>query len=220
VRSQASTGGPTPVPVAIRRVAVAVAAVPAVLLAHVLASGTVPGTRSTAAVATVVVLVALLAPVRRRAGLALAMGVAQLSGHAVLLLSRPADGAVGCLPALGRGARAGLRMAGWDPAPACPQGMVAVDPRTAAAAAALVTAMAIVLGHALAVLLASVAVLLAEGARAVVTALLRGNTLVTRWHRPIVGRLPVRQVGRPLAAMSGRVPSAVGVRGPPPALPA
>lgn len=132
--------------------AVATIGVPGILLAHLLTTGDAAGPLAVAAVAVAVLAVAALLPARTTSGLALVTAATQLAGHTVLTLAT-AHGSTpdGCIPAIGRGASLGLRLALLEADATCPAGTLAPGPAAgvgAAALSAVLAAVTILAGHA------------------------------------------------------------------------
>ncbi len=130
---------------------VAAVALPFAVGAHLLTVGRLPAPGILAAALVLAVSVgAALAP-RRATGRSLAVcaGAAQLAAHALLMLAPSPGAPVGCLPAVGRGASVGLRLALLRQDPGCAAGY-----RVGEVGSGLLTtlgvAVAILLGHALA----------------------------------------------------------------------
>jgi hypothetical protein len=132
--------------------AVAVMGVPGILLAHLLTTGVTVGLSAVLAVSAIVLVVAALLPVRSTRGLALVTAATQLAGHTVLTLAAAHGSAPsGCIPAVGRGASLGLRLALLQADVTCPTGTLAPGPAagvTAAALSAVLAALTILAGHA------------------------------------------------------------------------
>jgi hypothetical protein len=148
--------------------AVAALGVPAVLLAHLLTTGAVVGPAAAAGVVLADLVVAASLPARSRTRLALVTAAAQAAGHAVLALATAGGPAPsGCIPVVGRGARLGLHLALLRADASCPAGTLAPGPAatpTAAALTAVLAALTVIAGHAIAAALTGA--LLAAGARA------------------------------------------------------
>jgi hypothetical protein len=132
-----------------RAVVVAATVTPAVLLAHLLTRGATPGPLGLAAVVLLVGLVAFAAPLTGAVRLAAAVVVAQVAGHAALAALTPGGTGAGCLPAVGRGAEAGLHLALLRADAACSDGTLAAGPAATALLGAAVTAAALVAGQVL-----------------------------------------------------------------------
>lgn len=134
-----------------RATAVAVITVPCVLLAHLLTTGAIASTPASVLCALIVLAVTALLPARSTAGLGLVAGAAQLAAHTVLALwpagPGTGTGAMGCLPAVGRGAELGLRLAVLRADGGCPAGTLAAGATVTGALAAMVTALVIVAAH-------------------------------------------------------------------------
>lgn len=120
------------------------------LLAHLITARAVPGPGVVTLVAAVVFGLAAATAPGTRWRLALTVGLAQVTGHGLLALMPFITGSTspsGCLPAVGRGAELGLRLALFRPDAACSQGDLAIGPTTTAAVAAVLTASLILLAH-------------------------------------------------------------------------
>lgn len=199
--------------------ALALLTVPATLLAHLLTTGRAPSSAAVAAVAGGTVLLAATLPVRGRAGAAAVVAAAQAGGHTLLTLLGPTGTGTptGCLPALGRGAEAGLRLAVLRHDAACPPGEVAAGPTATTATAVLLTAAVVLAGH------AAVAViggwLLTAVATAVTLALTRLSAIAVRLPGPARPHGTPRDVppgpAYPPVLRPRLVPAAVGLRAPP-----
>jgi len=177
-----------------RAPALATITTPTVLLAHLATTGALPAWPVTLAVVAVGLIVGALAPAVRTAGLAVVVGISQLSGDALLMLTEQRPGG-GCLPAVGRGAALGLRMAALREDPACPPGTMATGPFTQAALLGVLTAAVLVVTH---LLFATLGGMLVTAVERSVGALRAIAALVT--PRPV--RLP------PPATGSGNTPPA------------
>lgn len=136
---------------AARATAVAVITLPCVLLAHLLTTGTVASLPASALSALLVLVVTALLPARSTAGLALVAGAGQLAAHTALAFwpagQGAGTGAVGCLPAVGRGAELGLRLAVLRADGGCPTGTLAAGAALTGALTAMLTAVVIVAAH-------------------------------------------------------------------------
>jgi hypothetical protein len=167
-----------------RATAAAVITVPCVLIAHLLTTGAVASAPVSALIALLVLTVTALLPARSTTGLALVAGAAQLVAHTALALwpavPGAGTGAVGCLPAVGRGAELGLRLAVLRADGGCPAGTLAAGATLTGALAAVVTAVVIVAAH---IAIATLTGLLLSGAQSVcivVAGLLTTAALVLR----------------------------------------
>jgi hypothetical protein len=132
-------------------VAVVAVCVPALALGHALTAGTLPALPALLLAAGAAVAVAVLARPAGGPPTAATAGVAMLAGHAVLALGGGLLGGVagqGCLPALGRGAELGLRLAILAPHSGCPAGTFAPGAAAQQIWAPVVAAVAILAGHA------------------------------------------------------------------------
>jgi hypothetical protein len=168
---------------------------PCVLLAHLLTAGVVASATATALSALLVLAVTVVLPARSRTGLALVAGAGQLCAHAALALQPAANGsgtgAIGCLPAVGRGAEFGLRLAVLRADGGCPAGTLAPGASLTGALAAITTAVVILLGHAAVAALTGVLLAAAEAVATRAAALRSAALLVLR--RPPLW-LPVSEV--------------------------
>jgi hypothetical protein len=203
----------------VQATSVAAVTLPCVLLAHLLTTGTVVSAPAAALCGLVVLLVGGAVPARSTGRLALCVGSAQVAAHAVLaLLPAQAVGTPrGCLPAVGRGAELGLRLAVLRPDSGCPTGTLAAGTTITAAVAAMLTAVVIVAGHAAAAALSGALLAGARTVLAVVVALVALVALVLT-ARPVTPGWPrVLRAGpatrRPVRAQ--RRPGPVLRRGPP-----
>jgi hypothetical protein len=124
--------------------------------------------------------------------LAVGTAFAQLAGHTILFVLHAGDGtATGCLPAVGRGAAAGVELALLRPDAACPPGTAAAGPTLLAAWAALLVTVLIVAGHALVATVA--ALVLAAGSASLRVLRTLGGVLLA--PLPELAAVPV--TGRP-----------------------
>lgn len=134
---------------AARGLAVAALTVPAMVIAHLVAAGTIPSPSRLVAVAALVAVVsALVRPGgagRRDVGSVAVICLAQLAGHAVF--SMATAGGSGCLPVMGRGAEVGLRLALLQPDPACPPGTLGLTEAAATTTSMLLAALLVVIAH-------------------------------------------------------------------------
>ena len=202
---------------AARAVVVAALVTPAVVLAHLLTRGALPGTAGLLAVAGLAGLVTLVVPAQGRFRLAAVVVAAQVAGHT--LLAATSGSAAGCLPAVGRGARAGLRLALLRTDAVCEPGTLAAAPALTALVGSALTGLAVVAGHLLVASLSARLVgawetLLARVAdvvAAVLPALPRVLAPVPAAPR---STRPVREAVRPAAARL-HVPAPLVRRGPP-----
>ncbi len=202
-------------------VALTLLTVPAMLLAHLIIARQVPSAAAVLVISVVVVGVAGVLPSRSRAGLAAVAALAQALGQTLLALlstGPTSTHAGGCLPAIGRGAEVGLRLALLRHDTACPPGTLAPGPAAAVATAALLTAVLILAGHSAVALLTGWLVLgtvatveVAQRLRAVtmVAVLLRPRPTV-----PAPRALLATPPPRPVPA-AGWVPPPLSRRGPP-----
>ena len=161
---------------------------PAVALFDVAVTGSLPPAAAVLAAAAVAGCLGMLLPERSGTpALAFVLAGAQVAGHATaaLLAQGPAGG---CLPAVGRGAELGVRLALLSPHPACPPGSFAIGGLSGAVLAAIGAALAIVAGQ-----------VLVAGAGGLLVA-----TLELTWA-----------AARTLGALLGRVPAAVRLPVPP-----
>lgn len=202
---------------AARAVVVAVLVTPAVVLAHLLTRGALPGVTGLLAVAGLAGLVTLAVPARGRLRLAAVVVAAQVAGHT--LLAATSGTAAGCLPAVGRGARAGLQLALLRADAVCTPGTLAATPALTALLGSALTGVAVVAGHLLVASLSARLVTAAETLVAVVAdvvaavlpALPRAVTVVPAAPR---STRPVREAVLPTAArLHG--PAPLVRRGPP-----
>jgi hypothetical protein len=156
--------------------------VPCVLLAHLLTTGTVASAPASALSALLVLAVTALLPARTARGLALVAGAAQLAAHTVLALwaSGTGTGAVGCLPAVGRGAELGLRLAVLRADAGCPTGTLAAGAALTGALAAVTSAVVIVAAHTLIAALTGMLVAGADTLAGFVAGLISAVGLVLR----------------------------------------
>jgi hypothetical protein len=130
--------------------------------------------------------------------LGLGTAFAQLAGHTVLfVLHGGATTPTGCLPAVGRGAEAGLELALLRPDAACPPGTAAAGPTLLAAWAALLVTVLIVAGHALVATLA--ALVLGAGSASLRVLRTLGRVLLVALPEltamPVTGRPRIRTTG-------------------------
>jgi hypothetical protein len=130
-----------------RALVVAALVTPAVVAAHLLTRGGLPGATGLAAVAALAGLVTLLVPAQGRFRLAAVVVTAQVAGHTVLALTTPGGTGAGCLPAVGRGAQAGLHLAMLRADAVCTPGTAAAGPALTALLGAVLTGLAVVCGH-------------------------------------------------------------------------
>jgi hypothetical protein len=167
-----------------RATAVAVITVPCVLVAHLLTTGAVASMPESAVITALVLGVTALLPARTTAGLALVAGAAQLAAHTALALwpvgSTGGTGAIGCLPAIGRGAELGLRLAVLRADGGCPAGTLAAGASLTGALAAMVTAAVIVAAHTAVATLTGLLVSGAQFLAAVLAGLFAAATLVLK----------------------------------------
>lgn len=193
--------------------------VPPMLAAHLLTARVAPRPIEVVLVAAVVLLVAALLPARRTLPLALVVGLAQLAGHTLLALHPFAAAGTpdrGCLPVVGHGAEVGVQLALLRPDTACPRGTYLAGSPLVAASAAVVSALAILVGHALLAAFAAVLVLSAEATLRLMGAFGRVVRIllpvsITISTAPRVRPVPVT----PRALVSRWSPRAVSLRGPP-----
>ncbi len=143
---------------AARAVVVAALVTPAVVLAHLLTRGEAPGVTGLCAVVALAGVAAFLVPAdgpttpTGRAGparLTVAVVAAQVAGHAALAALTPGGTGAGCLPAVGRGADAGLHLAMLRSDTACSTGTYAAGPALTAMLGAFATAVVLVAGQVL-----------------------------------------------------------------------
>jgi hypothetical protein len=137
------------------------------LLAHLLTTGTIARPSAIALVTAATLLVIWALRARTRWQLALAAGLAQLSGHGLLALLHPQGNPTsssGCLAIVGRGAELGFRLALVRSEQTCPPGTAAVTPTGTAALAAVLVATFIVLAHGLTAMLSATLVVMARSA--------------------------------------------------------
>jgi hypothetical protein len=192
---------------------------PCVLLAHLLTTGSVASLPAALLSGVGVLLVTLAAPARSAARLGLLTGTAQVAAHTVLALV-PNQGhwaGTACLPAVGRGAELGWRLAVPASDAGCPPGTMPTDVPVTAALLGMLTAVAIIGGHALAAVITGVLVAGARTVPAAVRALMALVALVIgSWRVPVGGarQLPARADAR-RAARPQRRPSPALLRGPP-----
>jgi len=201
-----------------RALVVATLVTPAVVLAHLLTRGELPGLTGLSAVVGLVGLVSFAAPLSGTGRLAAAVVLAQVAGHGALAALTPGGAQSGCLPAVGRGAEAGLQLAMLRADAVCAPGTLAAGPTLTALLGAAVTAVALVAGQ---VLVGAVAARLVTAAEAGVA----GLRAVARAALPTLPRatpaLPVpprrtavtRSVPVPVAPHSA--PEPLTRRGPP-----
>jgi hypothetical protein len=212
---------------AAQAVAVAAVGVPAALIAHLLVTGSPAGATAGLAVTLAVLVVAAALPARTAAGLALVTAVTQLAAQTVLavLPGTAPDGAPACIPAVGRAATLGVRLAVVHTDGACPSGTLAVADLAAAALAALGVAAAILAGNAALALLTGLllgrALLAGEVLAALAGVLLQvlaRTAALLGWAPPVPpGAVAVRRPPRAtrLPAPNRWRPGAVARRGPP-----
>ncbi len=207
---------------AARAVVVAALVTPAVLAAHVLTRGVPPGPAGLLAVTALVTAVAFVAPLHGTRRLAAAVVAAQLAGHAVLAATTSGGTGAGCLPAVGRGAQAGLDLALLRTDVACAPGTMAAGAGLTALLGALLTAVVLLAGQVLVGSLTATVVVLAErvvsAVRDLVAAVLPALPAVAAV--PVVPGRPVLRAGdapRPVT-VTGTAPATR--RGPPVAVPA
>ena len=143
----------------VRAVALTTCCLPVLTVAHLATGGAPPAPARLAAVGAVLLLAALVTtPCSGPATLAAVAGGAQVVAQAVLVVGQQADSTTtGCLPAVGTGARLGLRLAVLRLDPTCPEGTAAVGPTTTAAVSAMAVAVAVVCAHAAVAVLAGLA---------------------------------------------------------------
>ncbi len=212
---------------AARAAAVTLLALPAMLLAHLVTTRTVPQGGVIVLVALAVFLVTAGTGTRSRWRLSLVVGLAQVAGHALLAALHPAiagsgaAGSGGCLPMVGRGAELGLRFALLRHDAACPQGTVSAGPTATAALAGLLAALLILSAHSLVAVLAAA---LAITTQLAVDALRAWAALVSSHPTPV--RVPVGAPRKLIAEAGARrpvrprwTPRPALRRGPPAALP-
>lgn len=204
-----------------RAAVVAALVAPWVVLAHLLTRGEAPGAAGLLAVTGLVGLAALLAPAVGTARLTLAVVVAQTAGHGALAALTPGTGG-GCLPAVGRGAEAGLHLALLRPDASCPTGLTA-GPTLTALLGSVLTAVALVAGQVL------VAALSARAAEAAGTAARALRALLAAVLPALPAAVPAVPPAAPAAVRgegaahprpAAAAPQPLTRRGPPRALPA
>jgi hypothetical protein len=126
--------------------------------------------------------------------LGLGTAFAQLAGHTVLFVLHGGDTTGGCLPAVGRGAEAGLDLALLRADTTCPPGTAAAGPTLLAAWAALLATVLIVAGHAVVAALAGL--VLAAGSASLRVLRTLGGILLAALPEPadvpVVARLRTR----------------------------
>jgi hypothetical protein len=177
-----------------RGVAVAAVTAPGVLTAQLLITHAVPSLRSVLVVSVVVALVACAVPTRTVAGTATLAAAAQLTGHAVLAVTTPAQQASsGCLSVVGRGADLSVQYA-LAHGSACPPGTLPAGPALTAVLAAVAAAVVVLLGHAALAALTGVLIAAAAGGLDVV------RRLAATVLPPLPGLVGVRLVPMTLAA--------------------
>lgn len=218
-RVPASTTDPSAPHRVARAVVVAALVTPAVVAAHLLTRGQLPGATGLAAVAALAGLVTLLVPAGGRFRLATVVVTAQVAGHTLLALTAPGGAGAGCLPAVGRGAQAGLHLAMLRADAVCAPGTLAAGPTLTALVGAVLTGVAVVAGHVALGALAARLVVVGETLAATVADLVAvvvpappgrvalvpvasHRTLPADDERPVVARLdgpaPLRRRGPPV----------------------
>jgi hypothetical protein len=180
-----------------------------------------PPVQVLAAVALIAALIGFLADRAERAdhGGALRLtgqlAVVQFLGHVTvyLALGQPSNG---CLPALGRGAALGVRLAILREDPRCAPGEYATGPVTTTATAVLLTGAAVLLWQFLVAACGSALLQTTQQAWATVVALLAAAVLVVREFSALVTTGPVpRPFDEPRPRLESAVISALLQRGPP-----
>jgi hypothetical protein len=211
---------------AAQAVAIAAVGVPAALLAHLLATGGPARPGPALAVIAAVLTVAVL-PARTSAGLALVTALTQVAAQTVLavLPAEAPGGSPPCIPAVGRAATLGLRLAVLRTDGSCPSGSLALDGLAAAALTAGVVALAILAGNAAVAVLTGLllgrAVLATElltGLAGVLLRVLTRTAALLGWApRVPLGTVRVRRPRRTIRRTAGDRwrPGAVAWRGPP-----
>jgi hypothetical protein len=136
---------------AVRALALTALTAPVVAIAHLITTGTTPPALAVLAVAAAAFALGAAVPAAGPRALAVLLGAAQLTGHAVLALlatggPATAGAPAGCLPTVGRGADLGLRIALYGET-GCPPGTYAGGTLSHAALAAVAAAAAIVTCH-------------------------------------------------------------------------
>jgi hypothetical protein len=157
-----------------RAAAMTASCLPVLAVTHLATSGATPPGLVLALVGLTLFGAALLVPAAGTLAPISMTVAAQLLGQVLLSLWHfGAEASGGCLPAVGTGARLGLRLAILRIGPTCPNGTALAGPTTRAALTAVLVAVAVLAAHAVSTLVAVAAMRLPTVWERVVLALVR-----------------------------------------------